>query len=168
MVFQQPARSFDPRRTLGAGAAEGLRNLGVDAATARDRVCALFERCGLETSLFDRYPHEVSGGQCQRAAIARALAPDPALVVLDEATSALDVTVQARVMGLLRELRAEREFAYLFICHDLALVQGFADRTIVLDHGRAAEEGPTADLLRHPTQPATAALVEAARALHGM
>ena len=161
MVFQDPASSFDPRRTLGYGIAESLRNLGTGKAAAADRVRSLLERCGLPPAFEKRYPHEVSGGQCQRAAIARALAPSPSLIICDEATSALDVTVQAQIIDLLRSVREESGTAFLFICHDLALVQGFCDRVLVMQAGRIVEAGPAADVLARPQHPYTCQLVDA-------
>ncbi len=162
MVFQDPRSSFDPRRTLGQSVVEGLRNAGLSKSAALNRSGLLFERCGLARELLGRYPHQVSGGQCQRAAIARALAAEPALLIADEATSALDVTVQAQVIGLLRELNAESGMAVLFICHDLALVQDFCDRVAVMHDGRLVEVGPTEQVLAHPVDPYTASLIEAA------
>ncbi|MDO4797771.1 MAG: ATP-binding cassette domain-containing protein [Coriobacteriales bacterium] len=150
MVFQNPVSSFDPRRTLGEGIGESLRNRGEGKDNVRRRVGELLEQCGLPTELADRYPREVSGGQCQRAAIARALAPDPALVICDEATSALDVTVQAQIVALLSRIQRERGLALLFVCHDLALVQGFCDRVLVLCAGRIVEEGPARTVLSAP------------------
>ena len=162
MVFQNPTSSFDPRRTLGQGAAEALRNLGISKGEANDRIRSLFELCGLEPNIADRYPREVSGGQCQRVAIARALAPEPPLIVLDEATSALDTTVQAQVVDLLASIAAQRGVAYLFICHDIALVQQFCDRVMVMHKGRVVEEGPTLRVIASPTDPYTKELVNQA------
>ena len=161
MVFQDPAPSFDPRRTLLDGVSEALRNKGVPRADAQARALGLMRRCGLEEALAYRRPREVSGGQCQRAAIARALLPDPDLVICDEATSSLDVTVQAQIMELLAALRRERDTAYLFICHDLALVRDFCDRVLVMERGRLVEEGPVSKVLSHPSHPYTQALVDA-------
>ena len=162
MVFQDPSSSFDPRRTLGQSVTEGLRNAGTPKGEALARAGELFERCGLARELLDRYPHQVSGGQCQRAAIARALAARPALLIADEATSALDVTVQAQVVALLRELNAEFGMAVLFICHDLALVQDFCDRVAVMREGRIVEVGPTGQVLSSPSDPYTASLIASA------
>ena len=161
MVFQNPASSFNPRRTLGQGVCEGMRNFGMGKAEACERARALFARCGLPAAFVDRYPREVSGGQCQRAAIARALAMQPSLIICDEATSALDVTVQAQIIELLRDVRAESGTAYLFICHDLALVQGFCDRALVMQTGRIVEEGPTSQVITNPAHPYTRQLLKA-------
>mgnify|MGYP004487904055 FL=1 len=162
IVFQDPSSSFDPRRTLGQSVSEGLRNAGTPKGEALARAGELFERCGLARELLGRYPHQVSGGQCQRAAIARALAARPALLIADEATSALDVTVQAQVVALLRELNAEFGMAVLFICHDLALVQDFCDRVAVMREGRIVEVGPTERVLSSPSDPYTASLIASA------
>ena len=161
MVFQDPMSSFDPRRTLGYGIAESLRNMRVGKAEARERACELLVRCGLPAEFADRYPREVSGGQCQRAAIARALAPNPPLIICDEATSALDVTVQAQIVELLRDVARENNTAYLFICHDLALVQGFCDRVLVMQSGNIVEEGPADEVITHPQHPYTRDLLAA-------
>ena len=162
MVFQDPSSSFDPRRTLGQSVTEGLRNDGTPKDEALEQAGELFKRCGLARELLGRYPHQVSGGQCQRAAIARALAARPALLIADEATSALDVTVQAQVVALLRELNAELGMAVLFICHDLALVQDFCDRVAVMREGRIVEIGPTEQVLSSPSDPYTASLIASA------
>ena len=104
--------------------------------------------------------HEVSGGQCQRAAIARALAIQPKLLILDEATSALDMTVQKEILGLLDSLQEDRDMSYLFICHDLALVQAFCDRMIVMQKGKIVEEGTTDQVIRHPKHAYTKMLMD--------
>ena len=165
MVFQNPISSFDPRRTLGYGIAECLRNFGMGKTEARSCATDLLVKCGLPAAFVDRYPREVSGGQCQRAAIARAIAPNPPLVICDEATSALDVTVQAQIVDLLGDLRKERGTAYLFICHDLGLVQGFCDRVIVMHAGKIVEEGPTNDVIARPQHPYTRQLLNAVLAV---
>lgn len=162
MVFQTPTDSFDPRRTLGDGIGESLRNAGVSRKETRERVETLLEKCGLPIEFADRYPHQVSGGQCQRAAIARALAIEPKLLICDEATSALDVTVQKEIIDLLKSLRARqgRNLSILFICHDISLVQQFADRVLVMYHGRIVEEGTPDDVIRNPKNDYTKRLID--------
>lgn len=159
MVFQSPLESFDPRLTLGDGIMESLVNHGLEKQAALEKCQRLLNLCGLPGDFARRYPHEVSGGQCQRAAIARALAIGPELLILDEATSALDVTVQAEILELLKELQAERSMAYLFICHDIALVQDFCDRVIVMHEGRIVEEGAPDEVIQHPKQDYTKKLI---------
>lgn len=160
MVFQMPLESFDPRRTLGYGIAESLRNQGYSKEAAAAECKRLLTRCGLEAAFTKRYPHEVSGGQCQRAAIARALAIQPKLLILDEATSALDVTVQAEILSLLDELQKNLNMSYLFICHDIALVQDFCDRVMVMHHGKIVEMGTTDEVIQHPKQAYTKKLID--------
>lgn len=162
MVFQAPVESFDPRRTLGDGIGESLRNAGVSKGETRKKVEALLEQCGLGAEFADRYPHQVSGGQCQRAAIARALAIEPKLLICDEATSALDVTVQKEILDLLSALRAQqgRNLSILFICHDISLVQQFADRVLVMYQGNIVEEGTPEDVIRHPKNDYTKRLID--------
>lgn len=160
MVFQNPVDSFDPRCTLGDGIAESLINHGKSSKQAAEMVRNLLALCGLDEDFASRYPHEVSGGQCQRAAIARALAIEPQLLILDEATSALDVTVQAEILGLLSRLQEDRQMAYLFICHDIALVQDFCDRVIVMHKGRIVEEGTPDEIISNPQEAYTKKLID--------
>ncbi len=161
MVFQDPAGSFDPRRTLGDGIGESLKNAGRSKREIRSRVVELLKKCGLSEEFADRYPYEISGGQCQRAAIARALAIEPEILVCDEATSALDVTVQQQVMQLLTELREEQHLSYIFICHNLALVQSFCDRILVMKDGKVVEQGRTDEVIANPKADYTKMLLEA-------
>ncbi|OUO81251.1 ABC transporter ATP-binding protein [Blautia sp. An249] len=161
MVFQSAAGSFDPRRTLGDGIGESLRNSGISRKETKERVKELLMQCGLPKEYADRYPHEVSGGQCQRAAIARALAIRPEILICDEATSALDVTVQKQIIQLLKNLQKTYGMSYLFICHDLALVQLFCDRVLVMQEGRIVEEGTPNEIIMHPQTDYTKQLVEA-------
>lgn len=142
MVFQSPVQSFDPRRTLGDGIGESLRNGGMSRAAARARTEQLLEMCGLSADYADRYPHEVSGGQCQRAAIARALAVRPRVLICDEATSSLDMTVRGEIIELLSQIRRDLgdEFSILFICHDPALVKHFCDRMLIMGNGEILQQ----------------------------
>ena len=148
MVFQSPAASFDPRRTLGDGIGESLRNAGISGKTLDERVKELLRSCGLSEEFVRRYPHEVSGGQCQRAAIARALAVNPKILICDEATSALDVMAQRQILELLASLRETRGVSILFICHNPAVVEAFCDRFLVMEKGRVIREEtiPTAEV----------------------
>ena len=164
MVFQTPTESFDPRCRLGDAVAESLRNAGIPKKEAMEIVKELFKQCGLPENFMKRYPHEVSGGQCQRAAIARAIAIKPRLLILDEATSALDVTVQAEILQLLDNLQEERQMSYLFICHDIALVQNFCDRVLVMYQGEIVEEGAVKKVLRNPEHPYTKLLLSSGAA----
>jgi oligopeptide transport system ATP-binding protein len=159
MVFQSPAGSFDPRRTVGSAVEEALTNRGMPKLERVEKTAALFERCGLDAKLTGRYPHELSGGQCQRAAIARALAAEPDILICDEATSALDVTVQKQIIELLSTLKAERNLAVIFICHNLALVQLFCDRVLVMHSGEIVEEGSPDEVILAPKSPYTQSLV---------
>ena len=162
MVFQTPTDSFDPRRTLGDGIGESLRNAGVSRKETRERVGELLKKCGLSPEFASRYPHQVSGGQCQRAAIARALAIEPKLLICDEATSALDVTVQKEIIELLNALRSQqgRNLSILFICHDISLVQQFADRVLVMYRGNIVEEGTPDEVICAPQDHYTKRLID--------
>ena len=162
MVFQTPTDSFDPRRTLGDGIGESLRNLGMSRAETKQEVARLLTECGLAPEFASRYPHQVSGGQCQRAAIARALAVKPRLLICDEATSSLDVTIQKEIIALLNELRSRHgaELSILFICHDIALVQQFCNRVLVLYKGKIVEQGVPDDVIRHPKDTYTKRLID--------
>ncbi len=161
MVFQTPAGSFDPRRTLGDGICESLRNKGVPKAECEVKARKLLEQCGLPAEFLERYPHQVSGGQCQRAAITRALMCDPRILIFDEATSALDVTVQKQIIELLQQLQKARKLAYLFICHNLALVQQFCDKVIVLYDGKIVEQGTPDEVILQPRSDYAKRLVDA-------
>ncbi len=160
MVFQMPMESFDPRWTLGDGIGESLRNRGMSRADTRRRVEELLEICHLAPEFAGRYPHEVSGGQCQRAAIARALAIEPSILICDEATSALDVTVQKQILELLMELKEKKNLSFLMICHDLALVQLFCDDVIVLHDGEVMEYGTMEEIIHHPKTDYTRRLID--------
>lgn len=163
VVFQDPFASLNPRMQVGEILAEGMQALGIepDAAQREARVCALLERVGLDPQARWRYPHEFSGGQRQRIAIARALAVQPRLIVCDEPTSALDVSVQAQILNLFRELQRSEDLAYLFITHNLAVVDYLADRVAVMYLGRIVEQGPARVVLDHPAHPYTRMLLAA-------
>ena len=160
MVFQMPMESFDPRCTLGDGIGESLRNMGISRSETGSRAEKLVERCGLDREFADRYPHQVSGGQGQRAAIARALAVNPEILICDEATSALDVTVQKQILELLIELKQKEQLSFLLICHDLALVQAFCDKVLVLYHGKTVEYGTPDEIINHPKEDYTKRLID--------
>ena len=164
IVFQDPFGSLSPRMTVGGIVAEGLsvHAPGLSRAERAARVTAALEEVGLPGDAADRFPHEFSGGQRQRVAIARALVLQPSFLVLDEPTSALDMSVQAQIVGLLRALQQRHGLAYLFISHDLRVVRALAHRIVVLRHGRVVEQGSAADILAHPREPYTRALMEAA------
>lgn len=169
MVFQDPFASLNPRMRVGEIIEEGMASLGVesDAAARRRAADALLERIGLTPAMRWRYPHEFSGGQRQRIAIARALAVSPRVILCDEPTSALDVSVQAQLLNLMRELQRERGLAYLFITHNLAVVDYLADDVAVMYLGRVVEQGPAERILRAPAHPYTRALMEAVPAIDG-
>jgi len=163
MVFQDPFGSLDPRHTIGRIIAEPLHVLQPKPAkgTIRDKVAAMLESVGLQAAHAERYPHEFSGGQRQRIAIARALITEPKLVVADEAVSALDLSVQGQVLNLLMDLRRSRGVSFLFITHNLAVVDCIADRVGVMYRGRLVEEGPAEAVLRQPLHPYTKILGDA-------
>ncbi len=165
MIFQDPAASLNPRHSAGTLLAEPLRiHHLAEGAALKDEVISLLESVGLEAADARKFPHQFSGGQRQRLAIARALAVKPQLVVADEPVSALDMSVQAQVLGLLEDLKKRFGLTYLFISHDLGAVQRLADRVAVMYLGHIVEEGETEALFRDPRHPYTAALLAAADA----
>ncbi|OLT09927.1 MULTISPECIES: ABC transporter ATP-binding protein [unclassified Kocuria] len=166
MVFQDPFASLDPRQHVSRAVEEPLEvhGLGGDRAGRRRRVAELFELVGLSGRFLDRYPHELSGGQRQRVSIARALAGEPDLIILDEATASLDVSVQAQIMNLLNRLQGELGLTYLFIAHDLAVVEHMSDHVLVMYLGRLMEDGDVQDVFDAPAHPYTKALLASAPA----
>jgi oligopeptide/dipeptide ABC transporter ATP-binding protein len=161
IVFQDPYASLNPRMSAGAIVAEPLRNFGAGRVEREQRVRQLFDRVGLHRESLGKYPHEFSGGQRQRLGIARALAHNPRLIVCDEPVSALDVSIQAQVINLLMDLQDELGISYLFVAHDLAVVQHICDRVAVMYLGRIVEIGDRGTLFASPRHPYTQALLAA-------
>lgn len=164
MIFQDPFASLDPRRTVGYAVGEPLLVHGAyrKGDALNERVGALFERVGLSRSQMDQYPHQFSGGQRQRICIARALTLEPKMVIADESVSALDVSVQAQVINLMMELQRDMRLSYLFISHDLAVVERMAHRVAVMYLGQLVEIGPRSAVFENPTHSYTKRLLDAA------
>ncbi len=163
IVFQDPFGSLSPRMTIEEIVQEGLRvhHPEMNTATKKERLIKVLNEVGLDPQISDRYPHEFSGGQRQRIAIARTLILEPEFIVLDEPTSALDVSVQAQVLNLLRDLQSHRQLTYLFITHNLSVVQYMADKVAIMYLGRIVEYAPVADIFKTPRHPYTRSLLEA-------
>ncbi|HXG27360.1 MAG TPA: oligopeptide/dipeptide ABC transporter ATP-binding protein [Nevskiales bacterium] len=163
LVFQDPLASLDPRMTVGEILSEPLENLcpELDAAAREARVREMLERVGLLPEHLQRYPHEFSGGQCQRIGIARALVVRPRVLVCDEAVSALDVSIRAQIVALLQDLQQAMGLGLVFIAHDLAVVRQISHKVMVMYLGRVMEQAPVEDLFAYPRHPYTKALLSA-------
>lgn len=163
IIFQDPAGSLNPRMRIANIIGEPLRvhKLVSGHAELRERVESLLERCGMPRAAADRYPHEFSGGQRQRIGIARALALEPRFIVCDEPTSALDVSIQSQILNLLADLRDEFKLSYLFISHDMAVIQHICDRVAVMYKGKIVEAGTREEVIDNPTHQYTQALLSA-------
>lgn len=162
MVFQNPLASFNPRRQIGESLELPMLNFGIGTpAERRARIAELLVMVGLEPRFALRYPHELSGGQCQRAGIARALVTNPCFIFLDEPLSALDVSVQAQVANLLKDLQQTLNLTYLFVANNLSMARFMSDRVAILDQGRVAESGPVNDIFDAPSHAFTRKLLAA-------
>jgi len=162
IIFQDPFASLDPRRPVGKAVAEPLKvHKVVKGAELDERVAALFERVGLTADMTRQFPHQFSGGQRQRVCIARALTLEPELVIADESVSALDVSIQAQVINLMMELQAEMGLSYLFISHDLAVVERVSHRVAVMYLGQIVEIGPRSAIFENPQHSYTQRLLDA-------
>jgi len=163
LIFQDPHACLDPRMTIAESVAEPLRSFepGLSSSQRAERAAVLLDKVGIASDLWNRYPHQASGGQLQRAVIARALILDPRLVVCDEPVSALDVSVQGQIVNLIARIRRERGLAGLFISHNLAVVAGLCERVMVMYLGRIVEIAPRAVLVPAPLHPYTRMLLDA-------
>lgn len=164
MIFQDPYSSLNPRMTVGQIVGEALEDHGIitNKSDLRKKVIQTIEECGLASYHIDRYPHEFSGGQRQRIGIARALALDPEFIIADEPVSALDVSIQAQIINLLMDLQKDRGFTYLFISHDLSVVEHISTRVGVMYLGSMVEMAPKKQIYSNPLHPYTQALMSAA------
>lgn len=163
MLFQDPFSSLDPRMTVAQIIAEPVDiHLALSKAEKVDLARSLLQKVGLPEDSMNRYPHEFSGGQRQRVGIARALATEPEFLVLDEPVSALDVSVQAQIVNLLQDLQQQLGLTYLFIGHDLAVVEHISDHVLVMLHGKIVESAPASEIYRSPKHPYTRELLSAA------
>lgn len=167
VVFQDPLHSLNPRRTVGESIARPLLNFSMPKKAALAKARELMEIVGLNPDAVSRYPHEFSGGQCQRIAIARALALEPQLLILDEPVSALDVSVQAQILNLLKELQKRFGIAFLFVSHDLGIVRYMCDRTLVMYRGQIMESGKSDDVHDLPAHPFTQNFIDTILTMDG-
>jgi ABC-type dipeptide/oligopeptide/nickel transport system ATPase component len=166
MIFQAPISSLNPVFRVGDVFLRALRLHGASKPEARTQAAAAMRSVALSPDLLSRYPHQLSGGQAQRVAIAQSIALRAEVLIADEPTSALDVTVQAEILEVLQGLRSQEGMATLFISHDLAVVSGLCDSVAIMREGRVVEQGPVAQALRHPVHPYTRELLAAVPRLH--
>ncbi len=161
IIFQDPYGSLDPRMTIGSIIKEplGIFNKNLSKNETTERVIALMSDVGLSSDLYNRYPHEISGGQCQRVGIARALINKPSVLVCDEPVSALDLSIQAQILDLLDVLKHKYNLTLIFVSHDLSVVKAICDNVIVLKSGKIIENGITSDLFKNPKDPYTKKLI---------
>lgn len=163
-IFQDPKGSMDPNYTIGDNISFPLMSLKAvkNKKEAEKLVSAILARVGLEVSVKNKYPSEISGGQCQRAAIARALVVNPKVIICDEPVSALDVSIQAQILNLLKELQRELKISYIFISHDIGVVNYMSDTILVMNKGNVVEAGTAGDVLLYPKEAYTKKLIESA------
>jgi len=164
IVFQSPRRSLDPRMSIRKSLGQPVRAIE-RRAPSDDEMIGWLERVGLTDEVLPRFPHQLSGGQLQRVGVARALSVGPEVLYADEPTSALDVSVQAQVLNLLMDIRADLGLTLVMVSHDLAIISRTCEHVIVMKEGHIVETGPMAEVLSNPADPYTAALVQAARAV---
>ena len=167
MVFQDPLASFNPRLTIGASLRDAMRLLELDRGARTELAAELLRRVHLPADFLDRHPADVSGGQLQRAGIARALATSPSLIFLDEPTSALDVSIRGQILELLAELQPQTRSTYVLVSHDMRVVRSMATQIVVMYLGQVVEQGPAARVLARPLHPYTRALIGASSRGHG-
>jgi len=168
MIFQDPSSSLNPRWTIGRTLAEPMKIYGIGSKREQiERVASLLDNVGLNPSYASRYPHEFSGGQRQRIGIARALVLNPKVIIADEPVSALDISIQAQVINLMQDLQEQYRLTYLFISHDLSVVEHISDRVAVMYLGRVVELASKEQLFRSPKHPYTGALMSAAPEVRG-
>ena len=159
MVFQLPQESFNPRQRLGDSIIEPLINIGTNKAQAKQILDDLLTKVALPLEIKDKYPHQISGGQCQRCAIARAISIKPQVLICDEITSALDTITQMEILNLLLKLRQELDLSIIFISHDLALVQKLCNKILIMYQGKIIERGLTSEILKNPQEEYTKELI---------